>query len=739
MLPSLSEHQMLVLWTELAALLLAARLLGGVARRVGQPTVLGELLAGLLLGPSVFGYVWPSGFQWFLPGGPASTPLLTVAAISLLPLLVVIGAETDLRLIRRLGTQAAAVSVGSLALPLAAGAALAVVLPPVMVGAHGGRAAFIILIAAAMAASSLPVIAKIVRELGLIRRDVGQLAIAAGTTNDAVGFLLLALVTGLVSSDGGSSSHLPVALGGLLVITLATLTIGQRVLDVLLRRARRHGPNVVGSLAISLIGALAAAAAMQAVGVEGALGAFLAGMALGRSRYQQGRALSLLDTMTTAVFSPLYFATAGLRVDLSALSRSDMAISFALVVGVAAASKLAGTIVGGRAARLHWREAAALGVVLNGRGAMQVIIATAGLGAGVLTTSSYTVVILLSIVTSIAVPPALRAVIRDWPGSSAEQERLDREHQLGRNVIVRGQRLLLPSRGSPNSILAAEILGAAWPDESEVTILSVGANGDERASALDPVADALRPRAIEHRHVPSDQVLDEILAEANLGYGIIAVSAAQEPSRAHLLSLVVDDLLIRSPIPLLVVRRAWGVEHPRPAALNRILVPVTGTASSRAGQEVACNLGRGLGIPVTLAHVVTRSDVDVERVVAPGAERLDGDKLAAPGQRVLPEAEGAAQVVLRGAWSMAVEMGIQPDVVIRHGRSAGEEIIKAIEETNADAVALGTTVRQVGEHPFLGHTVEQVLTQTNATVMVVALPETSSRLGALVAEATGHT
>lgn len=745
-IPSLSNHQLLVLWVELAALLATARLLGALARRVGQPAVVGELLAGLVLGPSVFGHLWRQGFSWFLPGGTASQPLLTVTQLSLVALLVVIGAETDLRLIRRLGRAATSVSATSLVVPLAAGGGLALLLPATLIGARGSRTTFALLIAGAVGVSSLPVIAKIIGDMGLIRRDVGQLAIAAGTTHDAIGFLLVALATGLAAARGGSPGHLAVALVGLVAVTAALMTAGQRVFDTLLRRVRRNGPNVVGSLGICVAGSLAAAAAMQAVGVEGALGAFVAGVALGRSRFQQGRALGVLGTMTTTVFSPLYFASAGLRVDLGVLARGAVLASFVVTVAVAALFKFAGAVAGGRAARLHWREAAALGVGLNGRGALQVIIGTAGLSVGVLNTSSYTVVILMSLVTSLATPPMLRLVVGNWPGTAQERERLGREEQLDRNVVVRGQRLLLPSRGSANSIVAAEILAAAWPEESDVTILSIG-NTDGRSPDVTAAADVLRPRAVKHRHVPSERVLDEILAEAQLGYGAIAVGAADEPHPHHLLSYMLDDLLIRSPIPTLVVRRARGLPGPLPPAFTKVLVPVTGTASSRAGQEVACNLSRALGTQVVLAHVVTRTDTGAQQAVtgadgpppAPGpAGPGPGLPPAAPDRRRLPAAEGAAQVVLRGAWTMAAEMGVEPEVVVRNGRSAGDEIVDSIRETGADAVALGTTVRQVGDHPFLGHTVEQVLAQADATVIVVVLPESSSRLGAMVAEVSGQ-
>ena len=738
------SHDLLVLWTQLASLLLAARLLGAVANRLGQPAVAGELAAGLLLGPSVFGHVYPAGFHWLFPGRGASTPLSAITAISLGGLLVAIGAETDLPLIRRLGRAATSVSAASLLVPLAAGAAVAVVAPRDLLGRHASMAPFVILVAGSVAVSSLPVIAKIVSDLGLVRRNFGQLAIATGTSHDAIGFVLVALATGLAGNGGGSGARVTVALVGVAGVSVLILTVGQRLFDYSLRRVRRDGPNVAGSLTVCVVGALVAAAVMQAFGVEGALGAFVAGVALGRSRFQLGRAVSVLNTMTTTIFAPLYFSTAGLRVDLGVLGRGSVAVAFAVLLVVAVVFKFAGATLGGFLARLHPREILALGVGLNGRGALKVVLATAGLGLGVLTTASYTLLILMSVVTSLSVPPLLRLILGNWAGTPEEQDRLGREEQLQRNVVVRGQRLLLASRGSRSSIVAAEVLAAAWPEETAVTVLSIGQAADSEVSPpIQAILDVLADRPIEHRRLRSGNVAEEILAEANLGYGAIALGAAEDPASTHLLSPVLDELLMRSPLPLIIVRRPRRSDRAVPAAFQKVLVPVTGTPSSRAGQEVACNLSLSLGTQVVLSHVVTRGDSDsgrTEAALAGVGARSSGDggtvAPSAPSRRQLAAAEGGAQVVLRGAWETAIEMGVEPEVVVRHGRAAGDEILAAASDVGADVLALGATVRHVEGRPFLGHTVEQVLAQSEATVVVVALPEHASRLGSAIAEAT---
>jgi Kef-type K+ transport system membrane component KefB/nucleotide-binding universal stress UspA family protein len=750
-LPALSNHSLVLLWVELAALILAARALGALARRWGQPSVVGELLAGLILGPSVFGQLWPTGFAWFLPPGHRQGDLLlTVAALSLVLLLVVIGAETDLPLIRSLGRAAGSVSAFSLVVPFAAGLGAAVLLPAVLLGPHHNRLLFALLIAGAVSVSSLPVIAKIITGLGAVRRNFGQLALAAGTANDVFGFLVVAVATGLAGAGMASGSQLAVALAGLGFLIVVAFTVGQRAVDAMLRHVRRLGPNVTGSLGICIATALVAAAATQAIGVEGALGGFLAGVLLGRSRFQQGEGLRHLERLSTAFLAPIYFSTAGLRVNLADLATLPVLVSFLVLTVVAAVAKFAGAALGARLARLPRREALALGVGLNGRGALQVIIATAGLATGAFGQQAYTIVILLSIVTSVATPPLLRTIVAGWRGSEGEQARLEKEERLERNVVVRGQRLLLPSRGSPNSLVAAEVLDFAWPQESPVTILSIGSapgGGPGRAHDTTTVADVLANRQVEQRHVPSDHVLDSILAEARLGYGVIGVGAAEEPVSGHLLSPVVDDLLARSPIPLLLVRRAHGLDRPLPPAFARALVPVVGTAPSRAAQEVAATISNHLGTALLLMHVVTRPPAAAAGVVVRSAPALaagsaGGARLLGAGEPVRdgaprPEAgppgtgagrsgTDAAHGVLREATALARQHGAETvGSTVRAGMAAGPEIVLAAEEAEADLVVLGTTVRLIDGSPFLGHTVEHVLANCPATVAVVVLPDPS--------------
>ncbi len=196
MLTPLDEHALLVFWTQLLVLVAAARAAGYGMRRVGLPSVIGHLAAGVVLGPSVFGQVWPSGFEWFLPHEEISSgALFAVSWLGVALLLVTAGFETDLELIRRLGRAAALVTGFSLVVPLAGGLVTGLLLPDDFVGGGADRTVFALFVAAALSVSALAVIARILSELGLMRRDFGQITVAAGMANDVVGWVMLAVVS----------------------------------------------------------------------------------------------------------------------------------------------------------------------------------------------------------------------------------------------------------------------------------------------------------------------------------------------------------------------------------------------------------------------------------------------------------------------------------------------------------------------------------------------------------------
>lgn len=756
-----TNHRELVFWCELAALLLVARVLGLAASRLRVPRVVGELLAGVVLGPSLLGVAWPAAEEWLFPAHDAvqGAELGAVSTLALGLLLLVIGTETDLGLLRRLGRPASAVSVGSLALPLLTGIGLGAALAPMLHPGKGGVPAFAIVTGLALGMSSLPVVARVVADLGLSRRDVGQLALAAGMLNDTVGFLLLAVVAPF--AVGGSVTHeLLVALrdlGGLSVVAAAIVLGGQWAADRLLRAVRRRDPEAAhpfaaGSLGMAMVLALLAAAAVQATGVEGALGAFAAGVLVGRSRFAQEGTTRRLADFSRAVFAPLYFASAGLHANLALLAREPrLAVALGLLVVGALGAKLAGTMLGARAGGLARREQLVLGILLNGRGAVQVVVATTGLALGVLHPDTYTLLIVLAAVSSLAAPPVLLGLLPGLETRPGERRRLEEEETLTRNLVVRDERVLLVDSGCASALLAA-IVDRAWPAGVAVTVLRAPPTGSPAGVGVRPVEEVAagatptpasgtpdpspgapletssgdlpgagellaRAREVESTALAEsnpEDVARRVLEETRLGYGALALAvAADEGARGAGGRRLLKLLLAGTELPVVVVRPAsvaTGAGEPRP--FRDAVVPVSGSDAGRAAVEVAEGLARRDATRLLLVHVLPG------RALAPLRRR-----------RVTGEvgAEQAGRTLLSEAARHAAASGVTADPRLRRGRSTGEAVLAEADAAAADLVVVGATIRHAGDEAFFGPTAEHVLAHARTAVVVVALPERGRR------------
>ncbi len=698
-----SEAQLLVFWVGLLVILVAARALGAVARRVGQPAIVGELAAGLLLGPSILGRVAPDVAGWLFPDDDAQTAMLfTVGWIGVLLLLVVTGFETDLNLIRRLGNAATTVSTGSLVVPAVAGLAVGWLIPTAFVGGDTERYIFALFFAAALSISSLPVIAKILSEMGLMRRDFGQLTLAAGMANDVVGWVGLGFIAGLAQAGEFKLDKLAFTVLGLLVFFVLAFSIGQRVVDSSLRKVRAQGNDPLAGLTVVLVTALAFGVVTQWLHVEAVLGAFLAGVVLARSRYSDHELIRPVETMTAAVFAPIFFATAGLRVDLGLLWDVETFVWTMVVIAAASISKFAGALLGAAVSRLPRREGAALGVGLNARGALEIVIATVGLSLGVLNERSYTVVVIMAMATSMAAPPLLRRVLRNWEGTPDERRRLDLEIQLATNELVTGGRLLIPTRGGVTSLLATQVAALAWPDGSEVTLFTSGAEGEPDVR---PHHNVLHAHDVRDVHVSDEDAVAALLDEARLGYDAIVLGVPYASDGR--LGSFADEVLKRSDVPVIVVRAPDRPDGRLPWAFARAVVPTNGGRSSQPAQEIGSYLSARLGTLMHLLHVSPAPVGTLDAIFGEGS----------------PQSRPAQQVVDADA-RRATTAGATVAPLVAHADNPAATIAETVRELGADLLVLSATSRLHDGELFLGHTVPAVIAEVDdATIVLAVVPQ----------------
>lgn len=716
------EHQLLVFWTQLLVLLLVARLLGHAMRAIGQPAVVGQLGAGLVLGPSVLGRVAPGALEWLVPDDPLQSGMLfAISWIGVLLLLIETGFDTDLSLIRRLGRATALVSAGSILLPLVVGLGIGSLLPSVFVGELDDPLVFTLFIAAALSISSLAVAGKVLGELGLLRRDFGQITIAAGMANDVVGWIMLGVLASLAAAGEVAPGPLAVTVVGIAVLYLGGLTVGQRVVDAFLRELRRREVGMAGYATGVIVIALVFGVGTQLIGAEAVLGAFVAGIVINRSRFDRRDGREGLETVTAGIFAPIFFATAGLRVDLGLLADGEVLRWTATIIVAASLAKLVGSYVGSRLASLHPREGVLLGLGLNPRGTLEIVIATVGLSLGVFNEASYTAIMVMTITLSMAAPPLLRAVARSWHGTHEEQARLRREASLQRNVMVKPERVLLPSQGGPNSIVAAQLLHLVWPEGVRASVLTVGTEADR--DGVQAVLDVFGERGADLIEVPDDDAAQAILHEARLGYGVIGLGAPTDQTEGGVVSPLVDALLTATPLPLVIVRRARGLDRRLPGAFARGVIAISPDAPSRTAQEIGFGLSANIGTEMVLVHAVAEAPPAPGKPGPASRPRAPGGRGEAPSAVLTdPPDLDVAELVVAEAASLGEELDARVRTEIRSGTSAVESILAAVDESGADLLIIGAELRRLEGRPFLGHKVEQLLASCPATVVVVATP-----------------
>lgn len=691
---------------QIVVLVVSGRLLGELMVRIGQPSIMGQIIAGIILGPSLFGLIFPHVQASLFPSDTAQKSMAdAVGQLGILFLLLLAGMETDLGLAKRLRKSAAGVSLTGIVIPFAAGFALGEFIPDALLPDPGKRLVTSLFLGTALSISSVKIVASVVREMNFMRRNIGQLIVASAIIDDTVGWVIIAVTFGLAEKGTVDLTTLATSVIGTLAFMAVSFTVGRRIVFEIIRWTNDHFRSdlPVLSAIIAIMGGMAIITNL--IGVHTVLGAFVAGILVGESPILTRQIDVQLRALTTALFMPVFFGLTGLQTDLTVLADPSILLLTAAVVVIASIGKFGGAFAAARFGGYSASEALALGCGMNARGSTEVIVATIGLSVGVLDEKLFSVIVAMAVITTMAMPPTLRWALARLPLREEERDRLEREQFERESFLANFERILLTVDGSQSSRLATWLAAFfAVTRKMPVTVLDIRDPDDAKrepemagAAAQPPqgrtTADDLRQCATDLlSSAPSDK---ELAAESDIHVTVREKNGELEAMLGDI-SGNGHDLLFTGIEPAMgedgrfsdtlqvmtsafkgtsAIVTARGTLPQRPQDL-RILLPVSGTERSVRAAEFGLAVAKAANAHCALLLIVEpRQARAIPRISDLGEVHLD---------------------VLKTVGAIADYYGVEVEKVVQQGPSPELSILRHARSGRYNLIVLGVSKRASG-------------------------------------------
>jgi Kef-type K+ transport system membrane component KefB/nucleotide-binding universal stress UspA family protein len=707
--PGLSEHSVLLLFLDLAVLLLASLICGEVMVRLGQPAIIGQILAGVLLGQTVFGNFFPAQSAWLFPqDGNHLKYIEAFSWIGVSFLLMLTGMETDASTLKRLGKPALYFALFGFLGPLLTGAAISFFLPDRLVTAPAERMAFAVLLGAVFAAASVAVVGKVLMDMKLMRRDIGLLVLSAALSHDLLCCLLLAAIA--VLSGGGShgDNTLLIAIGGTLGFA-GFLYFGRPLFFNILRLINDKVSSSDGLITAMVALLLLCAAATEALGVHIVLGAFAAGVILSQAPVVSAKMVRPLEVVTMGFFAPIFFASAALKVNMTVLCDPQLALITIALCLATVASKLLFCCLAGKLSDIGPFESLSVSIGANTKGSMGIILAMLGYALKIITIDMMAVTIFISLFSTAIGPPFLKWALSKVISSDAEKERIARLERRARTILGSIRRVLWPTSGKERNLFMAKLLGSIGQQQViETTILWTKTKDSsiDAGQAFKSVSQAMHAQhaAVSKRTVSSDNIVDAIVSEANKGYDLIVMNEDDPSADAHyVFGPLVDGVILETSTRCLVV---YVPEKTIEKEIKQVVVPVSDSELSLNAGEFGISLAKSLAAEVTCLSIDTPESVQLY-----SAETRSGVTIE---RNITDEIAGSLAEL-----SKALDVRFQSKILDASLHPA-EAIILAAKQSNADLIVLGAEPK-LAKGLFLGHTINYVLRHSPCAVVVIKL------------------
>lgn len=704
---NLSEHAVLLLFIEITLLLFTSLVCGELFVRLGQPAIIGQIFAGLLLGPTFFGALFPDlSSQLFPRDGSQSKLIEVISWIGVSFLLMLTGMETDIAMLKRLGKPLLCFGIIGLLGPLLVGAGLSMLLSGELLGEAQNKLAFAVFLGTVFAASSVPVVAKVLMDMKMLKLTVGQLIIATSLAHDLLCCLLLAVIVVLSGSASEAGNPVLVAIFGTMAF-LAVMYFGRPVFFTVLRWVNDHVSNSDGLITGMVVLLLACAAATQALGVHIVLGAFAAGVILSQTPVVNHKVVRPLEIVTMAFFAPVFFASSGLNVNLSSLLEPKLLAITALLSLATIVVKLTSCVAAGRIAGYGIWESLAVGVGANTKGSLGLILAMLGLSLEIISQDMYAVIIFIALFSTGVSAPLMKLTMGKVKITDEEVEKMKREERRSRTILSSIRRVLWPTSGRGRNAFIAKLLNSIGQSQVvETTALWV----KRPTGASDKPFSSIR-EAVDTRHVSvfestvtSADPLKVISEEGNRGYDLIVMATDEPPGDAeYVFGHLVDGVILNTSTRVLVV---YEPDPTRPREIKEVLIPVSGNEQSIAAAEFGISLAKSLNAKVFCLCIQESEANDLYSEATQSGKQIERN-VTNEITNTLKELADALDVEFK---SILVQTSAHP----------AQAAILTAQQHDIDLIVLGAEPK-IGKGLFIGHTINYVLRHPPCAVAVLKI------------------
>jgi Kef-type K+ transport system membrane component KefB/mannitol/fructose-specific phosphotransferase system IIA component (Ntr-type) len=406
----LTNQDIVILLLGIAVMLFSAKMLGEIFIKFKQPAVIGEIIAGIILGPTVLGSISPDIFLYlFPPAGPSHNALTGLTNIAVVLLLLISGMEVDLNVVIKNSSKAIIISCFGIVIPFILGFLTAWFFPFALgIEDINLKLIFALFIGTALSISALPVIVKILMDLNIYKTDIGMIIIASAMVNDLIGWLVFSVI---ISMSGSSESHFNFLqiLIFIIIFLILVFVFLRKVIDKVINRIQEKWSFPGSILNFVLVLGFAGAAYTQYIGIHAVLGAFLVGIAIGESASLSERVREILNQFVSNIFAPLFFVSIGLGVNF--IRDFDISI-VSIILSIAIIGKVGGSYLGARISKINTTDSAIIGFGLNSRGAMEIIIGLVALQVGIITNKVFVALVIIALVTSMISAPLMSIMLK---------------------------------------------------------------------------------------------------------------------------------------------------------------------------------------------------------------------------------------------------------------------------------------------------------------------------------------